>query len=123
MAVRKLQCNISIVKWFVLNILETLLHCLLLKCWQVLNFRAASEANRDLRDFKVTSSVDSHSCCCCCLEGHVRDSGDLWGEFSRQAILTVSERKQDKYGFKLKNLNFSLKACLSLSLFAAKYQR
>lgn len=96
MAVRKLQCNISIVKWFVLNILETLLHCLLLKCWQVLIFRAASEANRDLRDLKVTSSVDSHSCCS---EGHLRDSGDLWGEFSRQAMLTASERKQDKYGF------------------------
>lgn len=123
MAVRKLQCNISIIKWFVLNILETLLHCLLLKCWQVLIFRAASEANRDLRDLKVTSSVDSHSCCWWCLEGH-REIQEIFGASfpDRQCWRRVRGNRTNT-DLNSKTWIFHKRPVFHSILFAAKYQR
>lgn len=102
---------------FFFYVLGTLLRCLLLKCWQVFIFSAASEAISAI--FKIMSSVDSCSCFLLTSSGF---------RFTLQArfrmffglTMTTRERKRDEHRSKLE---FSLKTCLSLNQIAAKYHR
>ncbi len=123
MAVWKHRCNILIIHWFVLNILETLLRCLLLKCWQVLFSELLQRRTGISATLKYQSSVDSLSCSR--VDWRSGGSGDPWGgvpdrQCRRRRRRVRGNGTHTDTDFKTWN---SPKACLSLNHTAAKYHR